>query len=232
METIVIVLMILVCFNYMLKQTFQNGYVVGGVSVVCALFTGLMWPYAIEQSKTQLADWLADPVLMLNVAVVLSIEVIIQMAYCMGTVHLHNGGKIAGSKRMFYEALHLFPGMLILPLLFSVLTSVIFALPGYSFPFVAWTTALCVGVGLPLGVKLAAYLLPEKEVRLELLFLTNAFVAILGVVATVNGRTAVKVETNVEWAPLFGLLLLMGLGAPIGYYTRRLLLNYKIKKNK
>ena len=61
METVVFVLMILVCFNFMLKQTYRKLRSVLVISVICALFVGLMWPYAIEQSKTQIADWLANP---------------------------------------------------------------------------------------------------------------------------------------------------------------------------
>ena len=52
METVVFVLMILVCFNFMLKQTYRKLRSVLVISVICALFVGLMWPYAIEQSKT------------------------------------------------------------------------------------------------------------------------------------------------------------------------------------
>ena len=71
METVVFVLMILVCFNFMLKQTYRKLRSVLVISVICALFVGLMWPYAIEQSKTQIADWLANPALMLDTSVVL-----------------------------------------------------------------------------------------------------------------------------------------------------------------
>ena len=56
METVVVVLMILVCFNFMLKQTYRKWWSVAVIAVVCALFVGLIWPYAIEQSKTQIAD--------------------------------------------------------------------------------------------------------------------------------------------------------------------------------
>ena len=59
METIVVVLMILVCFNFMMKQTFRKRGSVAAIAVVAALFVGLMCPYAIQQSKTQIADWLA-----------------------------------------------------------------------------------------------------------------------------------------------------------------------------
>ena len=77
METVVFVLMILVCFNFMLKQTYRKLRSVLVISRhLCALFVGLMWPYAIEQSKTQIADWLANPALMLDTSVVLSVEVV------------------------------------------------------------------------------------------------------------------------------------------------------------
>lgn len=62
----------------------------------------------------------------------------------------------------------------------------------------------------------------EKEVRLELLFLCNALVAILGVVATVNGTTAVSASGDVDWFASLALLLLMLLGGLAGYVFRHL----------
>ena len=41
METIVVVLMILVCFNFMMKQTFRKRGSVAAIAVVAALFVGL-----------------------------------------------------------------------------------------------------------------------------------------------------------------------------------------------
>ena len=75
METVVFVLMILVCFNFMLKQTYRKLRSVLVISVICALFVGLMWPYAIEQSKTQIVDWLANPELILDSSGVLCVYV-------------------------------------------------------------------------------------------------------------------------------------------------------------
>lgn len=40
METIVVVLMILVCFNFMMKQTFRKRGSVAAIAVVAALFVG------------------------------------------------------------------------------------------------------------------------------------------------------------------------------------------------
>lgn len=52
---------------------------------------------------------------------------------------------------------------------------------------------------ISVGTLFLRYLLPEKELRLELLFLTNALTAILGIIATVNGRTAVTGISEVDW---------------------------------
>ena len=59
MDTVVLVLMLLTAFNFLLKQTFWKLIAVGIITAICAVFAGLMWPYAIEQSKTQIANWLS-----------------------------------------------------------------------------------------------------------------------------------------------------------------------------
>lgn len=88
MDTVVLVLMLLIAFNFLLKQTFWKTVAVGIIATVAALFAGLMWPYAIEQSKTQIADWLGNTALMLDTSVLLTIEVSLQMAYAMLAVHV------------------------------------------------------------------------------------------------------------------------------------------------
>ena len=176
METVVVVLMILVCFNFMLKQTYRKWWSMLVIAFVCALFVGLIWPYAIEQSKTQIADWLSNPALMLDTSVVLSIEVVLQMAFCM-----------------------LAAGVLVL---------------------------------IPTGTFVLQRLLPEKELRLELLFLANALIAVLGVITTVNGRTAVTGNTVIDWSALAALTALILVGLIAGFFTARIKLYYKLRKNK
>lgn len=222
METVVVVLMILVCFNFMLKQTYRKLWSVAAISVVAALFVGLIWPYAIEQSKTQIADWLANPSLMLDTSVVLSIEVVLQMAFCMLAAHVLTTGPIRRRTLWAYRALRWFPGILIFPVLFSVLVWLIFSFPGVSFSLIAWSMAAGVLVLIPLGSFFLRWLLPEKELRLELLFLANALIAILGIIATVNGRTAVAGVSEVDWTALGGLLGLLLLGGGIGFLRRKM----------
>lgn len=63
---------------------------------------------------------------------------------------------------------------------------------------------------------------PSGEgVRLELFFLTNALVAILGIVATVNGRTSVAGVSEVNWGALAGVGGITIIGSAIGLVWRR-----------
>ena len=106
MQTVVVILMLLVCFNFMLKQTYSKRWAVGVTTLICALFVGNMWPYAIEQSKTQIADWLANPALMLDTSVILSIEVCIQMAFCMMAVHRSEERRVGKECRSRWSPYH------------------------------------------------------------------------------------------------------------------------------
>lgn len=222
MKTVVLVMMILVCFNYIMKQTYRKFYSVVFSAVVCALFTGSMWHYAIEQSKSQISVWLSDSALMLDVAVILTIEVAIQMAFCLLSAHINTSGKVKPRTIITYRILRWFPGVLIFPVLFSLLVSVIFALPGTSFPLVAWSLAGVVLIVLLGGTYGMKRLLPEKEIRLELLFLSNAMIAVLGVIATVNGRTAVAGTSEVDRMALAGVCLLVVLGMVGGIAVYRI----------
>ncbi|MBE6343865.1 MAG: hypothetical protein E7065_10835, partial [Lentimicrobiaceae bacterium] len=222
---------ILVCFNYILKQTYRKVYSIAFSAIVCALFVGLMWPYAIEQSKSQISDWLANSALMLDIAVILTLEVAVQMAFCVLSAHIQTSGKVKPITIWVYRVLRWFPGVLIFPVLFSLLVSAIFALPGVSFSLIAWVLAAIVFIVIPLAAWGVKWLLPEKEIRLELLFLSNALIAILGVIATVNGQTAVAGISDVDWKALGGVVSLLTCGLALGIIAYRIKLK-RITKNR
>lgn len=221
MQTVVLVIMLLVCFNFMLKQTYCKRWAVAFIIVALALFVGLMWPYAIKQSKAQIADWLSNSRLMLDTAVILSVEVCLQMAFCMLAVHMLTGGAVRKRTLWMYRFLRWFPGILIFPVMFSALVALIFSFPGVSFSLLAWGMAVAVALLIPLGTIGLRALIPEKELRLELLFLTNALMAVLGVVATVNGRTAMNGTGEVDWMAFTGLIGLLCAGGLIGMGWRK-----------
>lgn len=221
METVVLVIMALVCFNYVLKQTCRKPCAVGLSAAVCALFVGLMWPAAIEQSKSQIAAWLSDASLMLDTATVLTVDVALHMTFCVVAAQIQTSGRIRPLVLRVYRLLRWYPGVLIFPVLFSLLTYSIFSLPGVPFPLVSWGLGGVVLLSVALGSWGVKRLLPEREIRLELLFLSNALVGVLGVVATVNGRTAVAGVGAVDWAALAGVAALVAAGTAIGAVAYR-----------
>lgn len=223
MQTVVIALMLLVSVGFMLKQSFLPWKWMLGMALVAALWVGFSWPLAIEQSKTQIADWLANPTLMADTAVLLTLEVALQMAFCI--VEATYGGltDLPKRKRLLLNVLRYFPSLLFFVVLFSLLVTLIFALPGVSFPLIAWSLAGAVLLLVPAFVWLLRWLLPETDLRLELLFLLNALMAALGIVATVNGRTAVEGFDSVSWDALAGLFGMTLAFALVGFALHKII---------
>lgn len=218
--------MVLVGLSFVLKLTGYKTRHLIAAALFFALFVGLSWRLAIEQSRSALEAWLSDSSLLLDVAVVMTVDVVLQMAYCVLAVQLMTSGKVKKRTLFAYRALRLFPGLLIFIVLFWLLVSCIYALPGVSFSLISWLMAAAVSVLIPLLVFLVRKLLPEKEIRLELLFLSNALTAVLGVIATVNGSTARESVDPVNFPALAAVCVLFVAGALAGYII------YRIKSKK
>lgn len=217
MQSLVILLMVLVCFNFVLKQTWHKKWSVLAHAAAAAMFTGLMWPLAIEQSRSRISEWLSDAALMLDVSVVITLEAVIQISFCLLSAHLMNTGKVNKATVWIYRTLRWFPGLLVFPVLFSILVYMVFAFPGVSFPLVACCTAAGVFMLIAAGAWMAGKLFPEKETRLELFFLTNILTSLVAIVATVNGRTAVKGVGEVDFQALGGVIAIVAAGLAVGW---------------
>ena len=220
MYILVIILMVLVCINFILKQSWHKWWSVLAHATAAALFTGLMWPAAVRQSRSRIDAWLSNPDLMLDTSVVITLEVILQISFCLLSVHLMNSGKSGKAAVRGYRVLRWFPGVLVFGVLYSFLVYLIFAFPGVSFPVVAWSAAAAVFAVVAGGAWLMRRLFPDKESRLEMFFLTNALTGIVAVIATVNGQTAVAGVSDVDWRALAGVLGLVSAGVLAGSFVR------------
>ncbi len=215
-------MMILVCFSFVLKQTFHGVKEIMVIAVLTAFFVGLSWPFAIEQSKTQIAAWIADQKLMLDMAVLLSVDVALTMLFCVNHVDLKTSEHVSRRKWMFYIVLKYFPGLLVFPVLFSLLVMLIFMLLGMSFQVVAWSLAVALLVLVPVLAYALRWLLPERPIRLELLFLVEVLLGLMGIVGTVNGNTAVAGINSVDIKSLLGVIALVIVGAAVGWGIYRI----------
>ena len=166
MEIVVLVLMFLVMFMTWLKLSFLKAWHIAVISAVCSLFIVLTWRIAIEQSRNEISEWLGNQRLMLDTSVVLTIEVLWQMCFCLLSGKLLYGEKVGRRTIFAYRVLRFFPGVLILPVLFYALIQAVYAFTGVSFSLVAWAMAASVFLLMPAGAYAIRFLLPEKPLSL------------------------------------------------------------------
>ena len=235
METVVTIIMLLVVLGVLRKLSYHGIAGMIAVCVVAGAFVFGTTDLATSQSKTQIADWLSQPNLMLDTLVWLTIDVAFQICFCaLAAAMLTGGGEKArsGKIRILYQICLWIPGLLIFPVLFALLTALIFALPGTDFALTGTLLALAVPVAGPLLALGIRAILPEKDLRLELMFMINLIIACLGIVATVNGRTAAVGTNSVEWGALAATLALLAGGTSAGYFLRKYRLSKQISKLK
>lgn len=223
METVIILMMLLVSLSFILKLTFMRPWQMILEAVVPASVVIFSIDIAVLQSKTQIEEWFQTPELMLDLAVILTIDVALQLAFCFFMVN--NG--VSLRERVVRNILLLIPGLLIFPTVFYLLVLMIFSFTGIDFNIIGYGFGIGLVIIVPLismGMKL---LLPERFSRLELIFYLNCIIGMLGVVATVNGRTA---TVGVNELNIPALLLIFGIGL-IGYVIGFLLYKHKINKS-
>ncbi len=223
MQIVVVTLMVLAALCFLLKQTFLSWWSVAVNTLFAAALAVLSWPVAIQQSKTQISDWLANTSLMADTAVLLTVEVALHIVFCMQKV-MPEQKKSNFFQKMTAKVIEYFPGLLFFAVVFCGLVMLIFTFTGVPFQRVAWLYALSLVLFLPAVVFFFKKIIPDKESRLELLFMLNVFMAALGIVATVNGRTSVVGTDNLNVGSLLAVLSVVMLGAVLG------IMLHKIKK--
>lgn len=229
MEIVITIIMVMVGFSFVLKLTCHGwpGRIVNGL--VAAIFILSTYGAAASQSKTRIAEWLNQPELMLDTSVWLTVDVAFQICFCvLAAKSLYVS--LTRTERVLLHLTLWVPGLLIFPTLFSLLTELIFTLTGVDFTSIALGLAIVLLAGVPALAALVKYLIPEVDIRLEMMFMVNLIIAALGIVATVNGRTAAAGTSEVEWTVMAAVALLLVLGAAAGIVINRYLNNKRISK--
>lgn len=230
MEILVMIIMLLVGFTFLLKLTFHNAVGIAMTTVVIALFAGLSWEWASGMSKTQITDWLSRPDLMLDTAVLLAIDVMCQIAFCILAVSHEGGERLSRTLSAIYKLLLWVPGILIFPVLLSILTTLVFSLTGVDFQFIGWGLALALTVVTPILALGLKWLFPDVDSRLELMFFISLLILALGIVTTVNGRTAAVGTNEVHPDALAAIIALVLLGSLAGIIINRYNIRKRISK--
>ncbi|MBD5262580.1 MAG: LPXTG cell wall anchor domain-containing protein [Bacteroides sp.] len=85
-----------------------------------------------------------------------------------------------------------------------------------DFNHISYCLGVAITVMIPLLVYGARYLLPEDSERLEVIFYINCIIALLGIIATVNGRTATTGVNEVNINSLLAIIGITVIGSILG----------------
>lgn len=226
MEILFHILIVLILLRTSIKLSFNKWWHSSIVLLVLCLIVILFYPFAIQMSKTQVASYLNDTAFMQNIAVVVTIESALMVSFSFMALR-EMFGKVVTP--WFMNLLRWFPGFLIVPVLFYLLTYAIFNFAGSDFQMIAIGVAFLVFVVLMLVVLLFKFLVPDLEIRYEMHFVVTIFVAIVGLLTTVTNEVsyaAVKQSFQLEELMLAAAIFFILFGGGMLWN----ILRWKIKK--
>lgn len=213
METVIVLIMFLVGLTFVLKLTFMPRWLASAECCLLALAAAGSMDIAITQSKTQIQEWLASQELMLGTAVIITVDVAMQIAFCI----VMAGRTRSVRERVVRFVLMAVPGLLVVPVVFACLVEMFFLFTGIGFDTVTYAFATILFIVMMLAACGMKWLLPAGGQRLELIFCLNCIIAMLGIVATVNGRTAATGVDSTDITALGAVTALTATTALAGY---------------
>ena len=185
MEALVTVMIVFVCLDFVVRLTFLRPAYMLATAFACALFTGLMCPVAADQTTTALSGFISDRALMLDTAVLLSVDILSGITFCWLSV-MKMDGNIGGLRqKMLLCFTAYFPGTTIFLVLFYFLLKTVFSFHGVPFALLGWGLATAVMAAIPLLVFIVRRIIPRDRGRLDLLFMAYVLTAMAGVMVTV-----------------------------------------------
>lgn len=180
MEYVFFALAVLITLSLFLKVSFFPKWGIGAVALGFAVWIGVLTPWLTDLSKPQLMSMLERRDYLQNLSLALIIEAVLMIAYCMSCFASENlsRGRIWGLK-----LLRSYPGLMFGVVQGYVVGISLFMWPGLDFTILRIGAAGASLLLVSLGAWGLKWLLPEKSLRWELLFILNIFIILLSVVA-------------------------------------------------
>lgn len=192
MELVIHLLILLIVLNCVTKLSLWRWWQQALYGLLLGGFAWWSLRWVILQSKTQLTDYLQDTNTLQTLAILITIESAIGLAFSL----LWLNGKSM-------KLLDAYASLLMFPVVFYLLTQVIFLTTGKDFGMVGLTFAAAIIVLLPLMAQSIRWLLPDKSSRVELHLQLTVLVCMLGLISTTHGQMVYVVkEEPLDWVSL------------------------------
>lgn len=198
-----LIVFVLLSCTFKLSQWGWTARIVFGA--LLAAFVVWSEQYAVQQSKTQLADYLDNITALQNMAVVVTIDSVFCFGYAFcyfQDMYTTKQSDMAATKKNHWwlTILKWYSSLLMFPVTFYAFTQTLFVAVGVDFSTTTWAFAAACLVGLPLIAEGCKWLVPEQDGRVEMQLLSGCFVCVLGLISTESGKMVYKVqETRTDW---------------------------------
>ncbi|MDO4692006.1 MAG: hypothetical protein Q4A64_03935 [Porphyromonadaceae bacterium] len=213
MELIVQFLMLLVCLVASVKLSHAPKWASWVYALVVGIFIFMTSDLASSQTRAGIGGYIEHRELREYIAILVTLESMLFVLFTFISFRRDQGKerRCPMLRRWMQEILTFYPPLLVFPALFYAQTNLIFAMPGVDFERLSIVFAMAMALFFVLMPSLMRYLLPEREMRLEILFLSSLFIFVLGLITTVDDKmTYAAPEYELPWR---GLALALGLFA-------------------
>lgn len=225
MELIVQALMLVICLVACVKLSHAPSWAGWVYALVTAGFIWLTADISSSQTRSGIGAYIEHRELREYIAILVTLESMLIVAFTFLSLGREGWCKARrfSPKHLLGQALVFYPSLLVFPVLLYAQTNLFFALPGVAFETISLSFALGMFLFFAFTPRFVRFLLPEREMRLEILFLCSLIVFILGLITTVDDRLIYHApEYPFPWR---GLVLVLGVFAlcfTIGFFFPRI----------
>lgn len=211
MELIVQFLMVLICIVAGLKLSHASRWYSWVYALAVGIFIVLTGDWTSNQPKALMSSYIEHRVLRENIAILVTLESMLFILFTFLRLTTTHSSNVLRNKvrKVVLGILTFYPSLLVFPILLYTQSQIFITMAGYDFSVLSWCFAsiMVLFFGLtPIGHK---RLLPERELRLELLFLSSLFIFIFGLITTVDDKMTYSAPEYVF--PWQGFIIAMAL---------------------
>lgn len=207
--------MILLVLASILRQSFSNFVANLVIASLVALTPLAMQPFLLDIPKSQIFSILDDFDKMTNMAILICLEMTIFVAWC-----------FSGFKNFKYSnVLKFFPGITFVPVIWYLQAQSFYYFPGVKFEQITYGIAIATFAIILLAPLAVRYIIPERELRRELVFIIALVAILLAAVAPAQATPVFRNPQNPQWLSLLALLSVVILLSTTGYLIKRLNIN-------
>lgn len=179
---------LLILLGMGLKMSFWSRRAGAFIAGLCMLFSLGILHRTVEIPQHVLLDWMQDYHRLQDIAVCLVLDVALQVGFCMSAVRQHYAVNVSKASLWCHRLLLACPCFMLFGCIFLTQVKLLGLFPGQSFWITASMEGLAVALLLLLLQKGFKQWLPQADNRLELLFLVQVLVGIVGILTTVCGN--------------------------------------------